>query len=61
MAKMILSIKKIKSITLDPKDDIADVDRSNNRFPQQIQSGTLRLKKEEKKKNPMQLRKGEKE
>ncbi len=54
ISKLILSRKEIKSVLLDPRDEIADVDRHNNRFPRLPMEKTFRLQKPPKTKNPMQ-------
>lgn len=61
VSKMLLSEKEIARIVLDPHDELADVDRSNNEFPSRIEEGMLKLTKDPKEKNPMQLRKEEQE
>jgi len=40
---MLLSEEAIVSVELDPQQRIADVDMSNNRFPQEIQRSRLEL------------------
>jgi len=54
ISKLFLSKKPIARIVLDAQDELADTDLSNNAYPQQIQSGSLRLTKDDKKPNPMQ-------
>jgi hypothetical protein len=56
ISKMLLLEKPLARIVLDPGNEMADVDWSNNSYPQQIQTGTLKLTGvgEKKKKNPMQ-------
>lgn len=62
VSKLFLSSKPITKVVLDAEDALADTNLSNNAYPQQIQSGTLRLTKDDKKPNPMQeLKKAEEE
>ena len=54
VSKLIISAKKITSVELDPHLETADVERSNNYFPPQIQSSRFKLFQEQKQKNEMQ-------
>ena len=54
VSKLIISAKEITSVELDPHLETADVERSNNYFPPQIQSSRFKLFKEQKQKNEMQ-------
>ena len=54
VSKLIISPKEIQSIEFDPHLETADVERSNNYFPPQIQSSRFKLFKEQKEKNEMQ-------
>jgi hypothetical protein len=47
--------KEIRSVTLDPRDQTADADPSNNSFPRRPVRTRFQLFKEERKPNPMQL------
>ncbi|MBL4850574.1 MAG: M1 family metallopeptidase [Planctomycetes bacterium] len=57
ISKLLLSSKPIVRIVLDAEDELADTDLSNNAYPPQIQTGTLRLTTDDKKPNVMQQRK----
>jgi hypothetical protein len=59
VSKLFLSTKPIARVVLDARDEMADVDLSNNFFPQRIEKGRLRLTKDEDKPNPMQQREAE--
>ncbi len=54
ISKLILSEKEIASVEFDPRDELADVDRHNNRFPRRTIEKTFKLQKDKKDKNPMQ-------
>jgi len=54
ISKLIISRKPIASIEFDPGDELADLDRHNNRFPRLPMEKTFRLQKSKKEKNPMQ-------
>ncbi len=54
VSKLIISAKEITSVELDPHLETADVERSNNYFPPQIQSSRFKLFQEQKQKNEMQ-------
>lgn len=54
VSKLIYTDKEIVSVTLDPNDETADQDRTNNSFPRKPGSQPFKLKKDDKKKNPMQ-------
>ena len=54
VSKLLHTKKEIRSITLDPRDEIADVNRRNNHFPRRMDEKTFRLQKSPKSKNPMQ-------
>jgi hypothetical protein len=51
---LLLSAKKLKSITLDPRLQTADVDLSNNHFPPQVSKSRFQLFKEQTAPNAMQ-------
>ena len=54
VSKLIVADEGIKSITLDPNLETADVDLSDNHWPPQIEKTRFQLFKQEKKKNAMQ-------
>ena len=54
VSKLIVTNKQIESIVLDPRDETADMVRTNNYFPRKQQIKSFELQKEDKKKNPMQ-------
>lgn len=54
ISKLLVSPKEIASIEFDPGDELADLDRHNNRFPRLPMEKTFRLTKEKKVKNPQQ-------
>jgi len=54
VSKLLHTKKEILAITLDPRDEIADVNRRNNHFPRRMDEKTFRLQKTPKSKNPMQ-------
>lgn len=55
VSKLIVTNKEIKSITLDPHLETADVDLQNNFFPRRVIKSRFQMFKEEKKpRNPMQ-------
>ncbi len=54
VSKLLHTRKEILSLTLDPRDETADVDRRNNHFPRLMDEETFRLQKTPKSKNPMQ-------
>ena len=54
VSKLLHTKKKIRGIILDPRDEIADVNRRNNHFPRRMDEKTFRLQKTPKSKNPMQ-------
>ncbi|MDC3378783.1 M1 family metallopeptidase [Planctomycetota bacterium] len=56
VSKLFLSAKAITRVVLDRQDEMADVDLSNNAYPQLIQGGTLTLTKDDDELNPMQVR-----
>ncbi|MDZ4828722.1 MAG: M1 family metallopeptidase [Phycisphaerae bacterium] len=53
-SKLFVTAKAIASIELDPRRETADIDRSNNRFPQSIAAETFALTNASKERNPMQ-------
>ncbi len=53
-SKLIITPKQLKSLTVDPHLETADVDLSNNHFPPQISKSRFQLFKEQKTKNEMQ-------
>lgn len=59
VSKLLFTPKEIATITLDPQDEIADVDRHNNRFPRLPIDESFRLQKTPKTKNPLQQLKKE--
>lgn len=54
ISKLIVSRQPIASIEFDPGDELADLDRHNNRFPRLPREKTFRLQKPKKEKNPIQ-------
>jgi hypothetical protein len=54
ISHLVLTPKKVKKITLDPRLQTADVDLSNNHFPPQISKSRFQLFKEQKVPNAMQ-------
>lgn len=52
--KFLITEKAITSVVIDPEDEIADVDKDNNRFPRAIGDAEFELKKSPEEKNPMQ-------
>ena len=54
ISKLIVSREEIRSIEFDPQDELADVDRNNNRFPRLPREKVFQLQKRKKEKNPMQ-------
>ncbi|MDP6986803.1 MAG: M1 family metallopeptidase [Phycisphaerales bacterium] len=52
-AKMLIRDKAIDHVLLDPNDELADVDRSDNRYPPKIEGSRFGLNPERKKSNPM--------
>jgi hypothetical protein len=59
ISKLLLSRQKIRSIEFDPRDELADLDHSNNRFPRLPAEKTFQLQNPKKEKNPMQKAKGD--
>ena len=53
-SKLFVTAKAIASLELDPRRETADIDRSNNRFPQSIATETFALTNASKERNPMQ-------
>ena len=51
---MIVTAKEIKSLTLDPHLEIADVDLSNNTWPAQPAKSRFQLFRQDRPRNPMQ-------
>jgi aminopeptidase N len=58
ISKLVITDKMIKSLTLDPHLETADVDLENNYFPRRIVKSRFQLFKEKKQKNEMQKAKG---
>ena len=54
VAKLFITDKTVRTITLDPHLEFADVDRANNRWPPEVVKSRFQLFKEKKRKNPMQ-------
>ena len=54
ISKLLLSRQKIRSIEFDPRDELADLDHSNNRFPRLPAEKTFQLQNPKKEKNPKQ-------
>jgi len=52
--KLWITEKEVKQILVDPHREIADVQPKNNQWPPDVEVQRFKLKKEEKKKNPMQ-------
>ena len=52
--KMIVTPKEITRLTLDPRIELPDTDRSNNAWPPQPAKSRFQLFKDERPKNPMQ-------
>ena len=52
-AKMLIRDKAISHVMLDPNDELADVDRSDNRYPPEIEGSRFGLNPERKTSNPM--------
>ncbi|MEO0652503.1 MAG: aminopeptidase, partial [Planctomycetota bacterium] len=55
VAKLLMTEKELASITLDPHDEIADADRTDNVFPPRMAETRFELFKRKQSKNPMQL------
>jgi len=55
MSKLLLTDKEITSIEVDPFEETGDTDRTNNRYPQEIEEKRFKaVPRDEPKKNPMQ-------
>lgn len=54
VSKLFFTSKQIVQVVLDPDDETADLDRSNNMFPRETKPETFQLQKDKKKANPMQ-------
>ena len=52
-SKLLIRDKAIASVTLDPHDELADVDRSDNTYPPTISDGRFRLSGDRYRSNPM--------
>lgn len=52
-SKLIMTTKELKSVSLDPRDEMADVDLENNLWPRRAVKTKFQLFKEEAEKNPM--------
>ena len=59
VSKLIVTEKTIKSLTLDPNLETADVDLENNHWPRKIIKSRFKLFKEKEKKNDMQKARGD--
>ena len=57
--KLIITAKTIKTLTLDPHLETADVDLENNHLPREVQQSRFKLFKQKKKRNPMQRARGD--
>ena len=57
--KLVVTEKTIKSLTLDPHLETADVDLENNHWPRKVIKSRFKLFKEKDKKNDMQKARGE--
>ena len=60
-SKFLMTTKELKSVTLDPRDELADVDIENNFWPRRAVKTKFQLHKEESEKNPMRELKPKKE
>ena len=58
ITKLIITEKPIKSLSLDPRLETADVDLNNNYFPPRIRKSRFQLYKDKKRPNPMQKAQG---
>ena len=54
VSKLFFTTKQIAQVVLDPQDETADLDRTNNMFPRETKPATFQLQKDKKKRNPMQ-------
>jgi Peptidase family M1 domain len=52
-AKLIMTAKELKAVTLDPRDELADCDLENNFWPRRLVKTKFQLYKEEAEKNPL--------
>ena len=52
-SKLIMTEKELKSVTLDPRDELADCDLENNFWPRRAEKTRFQLHKEEAEKNPL--------
>jgi acetyl esterase/lipase len=52
-SKLIMTTKELKSVTLDPRDEMADVEIENNFWPRRLVKTKFQLFKEETEKNPL--------
>ncbi|MES2694225.1 MAG: M1 family metallopeptidase [Verrucomicrobiota bacterium] len=59
-SKLIMTTKELKAITLDPRDEMADVDIENNFWPRRAVKTKFQLFKDEAEKNPLRELKKEK-
>ena len=55
VSKLLMTERELASITLDPHDEIADADRTDNVFPPRMAETRFELFKRKRSKNPMQL------
>ena len=51
--KLIMTPKELKSITLDPRDEMADCDLENNTWPRQAAKSKFQLFRDAEERNPM--------
>ena len=59
--KLIVAKKEVTAVEFDPRRETADADTHNNHWPPQPIKSRFQLKKEEDKKNPMQVARDERE
>jgi hypothetical protein len=52
-SKLILTTKELKSVTLDPRDEMSDCDLENNVWPRRVLKSKFQLFREAEEKNPM--------
>ena len=52
-SKLIMTTKELKAVTLDPRDEMADVDIENNFWPRRAVKTKFQLHKEEADQNPL--------
>ncbi|MCO6458354.1 MAG: M1 family metallopeptidase [Pirellulaceae bacterium] len=59
VSKLIITAKELKSLTLDPHGETADVDPANNHFPPQVVKSRFQLFKQQRERNEMQQQQGQ--